>query len=223
MRTRIGKFEPVPVRYIQSMSEIGVEDDGLGLSLRLPQLNADDPHDHIPLLNQHPYILVPGSKHGTKQWPGEHWKQLAEILSQSAPVLFVGILGELPDEVQPLLSTHDNIQDLTGKLSLTTLVQVLDTARCVISGDTGPMHMAIARKKPLVAMFGPTVEDFGFFPFRAPNTITLEKKLWCRPCSPHGATTCPLGHHRCMKNIIPEEVLEAVRKVEEIPSRKIAS
>jgi len=68
---------------------------------------------------------------------------------------------------------------------------------------------------PTVAVFGPTVPDFGFGPL-APARATLgHGGLACRPCDRHGPRACPLGHWRCMREITAETVLEAVREVSE--------
>jgi heptosyltransferase II len=71
------------------------------------------------------------------------------------------------------------------------------------------MHMATGVATPVVALFGPTVSAFGFFPYQAP-ALVLERALACRPCSAAGTQVCPLGHHRCLREIAPEEVVGAV-------------
>jgi len=53
------------------------------------------------------------------------------------------------------------------------------------------------------------VEQFGFFPYRARATV-LQRDLPCRPCSTHGGPKCPLGHHRCMTELSPEDVAAAL-------------
>jgi heptosyltransferase-2 len=71
------------------------------------------------------------------------------------------------------------------------------------------MHMATGVGTPVVALFGPTVEAFGFFPYRARATV-LEGDLPCRPCSAMGTARCPLGHHRCLVDLLPDAVAAAV-------------
>jgi ADP-heptose:LPS heptosyltransferase len=88
---------------------------------------------------------------------------------------------------------------------------LLARARVVVSGDTGVMHMATGVGTPVVALFGPTVEQFGFFPYRAAS-IVLQRDLACRPCSSTGTPRCPLGHHRCLVDIAPAEVAGAVER-----------
>ena len=61
---------------------------------------------------------------------------------------------------------------------------------------------------PVVALFGPTVEQFGFFPYTA-RAVVLQRALECRPCSAMGGARCPLGHHRCLMDITPDDVIQA--------------
>jgi heptosyltransferase-2 len=72
------------------------------------------------------------------------------------------------------------------------------------------MHIATAAGIPTIAIFGPTVKEFGFFP-RAKNAIVLENKdLDCRPCTTIGLDHCPKGHFKCMREIEPNAVLEKI-------------
>jgi heptosyltransferase-2 len=78
------------------------------------------------------------------------------------------------------------------------------------------MHIAAALDVPTVAIFGPTVKKFGFFPY-SKKTIVVEKYLSCRPCGKHGPNKCPENHFGCMNEIFVDEVFEAVRKQYENP------
>ena len=64
----------------------------------------------------------------------------------------------------------------------------------------------------MIALFGPTVAQFGFFPYVAPSVV-LERELDCRPCSATGTAACPLGHHRCLADIVPADVAAAVSRL----------
>ncbi|MCX5859927.1 MAG: glycosyltransferase family 9 protein, partial [Proteobacteria bacterium] len=75
--------------------------------------------------------------------------------------------------------------------------------------DSGRVHVASARNIPPVAIYGPTSPKVGYGPL-APGSRTVELPLECRPCHIHGPRECPEGHFRCMKEISPEQVLEAV-------------
>ena len=96
-----------------------------------------------------------------------------------------------------------------GLFGLQATGAILRRARALVSGDTGVMHMATGVGTPVVALFGPTVEAFGFFPYtRRAEVVQLD--LACRPCSSHGGPVCPLGHHHCLALVEPEMVYAAL-------------
>jgi heptosyltransferase-2 len=98
-----------------------------------------------------------------------------------------------------------------GAFGLQATGALLHRARALVSGDTGVMHMATAVGTPVLALFGPTVEAFGFFPYTRKAGV-LELPLPCRPCTSQGGPVCPLGHHRCMVDLQPEIVHETLRR-----------
>jgi ADP-heptose:LPS heptosyltransferase len=73
------------------------------------------------------------------------------------------------------------------------------------------MHIAAAMKRKIVALFGSTVKEFGFFPIVTENKVVERPGLYCRPCSHIGRKECPEGHFRCMKEIEVDEVAETVK------------
>lgn len=157
--------------------------------------------------------LAPGAAHATKRWPIAHWSALAERLRADGyrPVVVGG-----PDDrglAQQLVAEGTGAAvSAAGECSLQETGALLERARVVVSGDTGVMHMATGVGTPVVALFGPTVGQFGFFPYRA-RSIVLERALECRPCSATGTAACPLGHHRCLADITPAEVAAAVQRL----------
>jgi heptosyltransferase II len=74
------------------------------------------------------------------------------------------------------------------------------------------MHIAVARKIPVVAIFCATTPDLGFYPY-SDDAIVIGKNLPCRPCASHGGRRCPLGTEACIRQIRPAKVLEAVEKL----------
>jgi heptosyltransferase-2 len=73
------------------------------------------------------------------------------------------------------------------------------------------MHIAAARKRKIVAVFGPTVREFGFFPYSTTSTVVEDNSLSCRPCTHIGLPECPKGHFKCMNSIQAAQVIEAAR------------
>jgi heptosyltransferase-2 len=155
--------------------------------------------------------LAPGAAHATKRWPVAHWSALAERLREAG---YRSVVVGGPDDrglAQQLVAGGAAVS-AAGEFSLQETGALLARARVVVSGDTGVMHMATGVGAPLVALFGPTVEQFGFFPYRAP-AVVLQRDLECRPCSATGTATCPLGHHRCLTDVAPAEVAAAVARL----------
>ena len=101
---------------------------------------------------------------------------------------------------------------LAGKCNLLDSAALLARSNVIITNDTGMMHLAEAQKKPVLGIFGSTVEAFGFYPFLEKSEI-VEENLACRPCSQSGENACPKGHFKCMKNILPEKIYEIALKM----------
>ncbi len=157
------------------------------------------PPDQGPSVPDDLVILAPGAQHPTRSWPW--FPELAEMLiSRGIKVAWVGLGGEGPSDVPGL--------DLRGKTSIQELLYVISRAKALVSGDTGPMHLARCLGVPVVAIFGPTVPEFGFGPLPGQGFV-LEKGLKCRPCSLHGERSCP-HDLECLTSIGPESAMEAL-------------
>jgi heptosyltransferase-2 len=162
-----------------------------------------------PVLGVHP-----GSVWPTKRWPAEFYGEVARrALDSGARVLVFGGPGEEADAarvVEAAGGASDALIDVSGALSLPELAAYLDRLDCYLSNDSGPMHLAWARRTPVVAVFGPTVRSLGFFP-RGASTVVQNESLACRPCGLHGPRACPQEHFRCMRDVAPDAVWAAVR------------
>lgn len=202
---------PVPERYFEAAAGLDVHPDGRPAELftspaaegRAEAWLADSGLDGgAPIV-----ALAPGAAHLTKRWPLTHWRALAHRLSdRGAQVVVVGGAADRAVATEILTSLRAGVASAAGRLDLQASGALLRRARGVVCNDSGPMHLATGVGTPVVALFGPTVEQFGFFPYRARAEV-LERDLPCRPCSSKGGPRCPLGHHRCLTEILPEDVL----------------
>ena len=155
-------------------------------------------------------VLAPGSKWFTKQWPVEYFNKLAENLKKLSNVRLIVVGGK--DEIN-LPIEKENIIDMRGKTSLLELADILSRADVVVTNDSSPIHIASAFKKPRIfALFGPTIEKFGFFPWSLNSKVFQVNGLKCRPCGIHGGKSCPEKHFKCMRDILPEEVFNEIKK-----------
>lgn len=153
-------------------------------------------------------VLVPGAAHATKRWPVRHWRRLAsELVRRGWRVALIGGGGDRVIAAEIATVAGRRAASAAGELDLQASGALLRRAAVAIAGDTGPMHLATAVGTPVLALFGPTVEQFGFFPYRGRAEV-LERALPCRPCSSKGGPRCPLGDHRCLEDIMPDQVLD---------------
>lgn len=68
------------------------------------------------------------------------------------------------------------------------------------------MHLALAVNVPVIAIFGSTVKEFGFMPYKGKSLVLENNSLSCRPCSHFGLGECPQKHFKCMLDITPQFV-----------------
>ncbi|MGL5000551.1 MAG: glycosyltransferase family 9 protein [Cetobacterium sp.] len=160
------------------------------------------------LCNKDVIAIAPGSKWFTKKWPLEYFNQVIDLLVENGnKVIVVG--GK--DELFLNVNISRGVVDLRGKTTLLELAEVLKKSKIVLTNDSSPIHIASAFNKTyILALFGPTVKKFGFFPWSENSEVLEVDDLSCRPCSIHGGNKCPKGHFKCMLNIKPEIVYKKI-------------
>jgi heptosyltransferase-2 len=168
--------------------------------------------------------LAPGAGYFTKRWPPEYFGELAaQFLHLGKQVV---VLGGRQDiglaqivakriESAPYLSAEmrARFMNLAGALSLLASAAVIKRCQLLVANDSGLMHVAEAVGTPLIAIFGSTTRELGFFPQLAVSRVIENRNLACRPCSHLGYRQCPRGHFRCMREIPPAEVLARANKM----------
>jgi heptosyltransferase-2 len=153
-------------------------------------------------------VVAPGGRKRTKRWPAPKYSRLASSLVSElgATVVIIGDEGDLDISAQ-IGEGNPGVIDGIAKTSIGKLGALVSRSDLVVSNDSAPVHFAVASGTPVIAIFGPTIGEFGFAPYGAGHFV-VEKELYCRPCSLHGTDTCPEGHHRCMEEIEWTEVFE---------------
>lgn len=157
--------------------------------------------------------ICPGARWQTKIWGVEKTALLAEELLRAG--LRVAVMGGGPDEpvlaeLRSVCAEQESVVFVDSDLR--TLASVMSWCDCVVSNDSGLMHLAHSVGVPVVAIFGPTVPEFGFYPPDS-GSVVLSNEFDCKPCDVHGTETCKEGDLRCMESVKVRDVLEAVTEV----------
>ena len=154
--------------------------------------------------------LAPGSVWATKRWPT--FDVLAGEIARDAALSShrVAIIGtdadrDLANAIVAKVAEHGGLApiDATGRLSLLASANLISRAAAIVSNDSAPLHLASAMKTPTIALFGPTVPTLGFGPLAPVQRVLGVDSLLCRPCHAHGPQACPLGHWKCMRELVP--------------------
>ena len=161
-------------------------------------------------------VLTPGSEYGpAKRWPAAHFSALAAQLAW--PVVLLGSAKEaaLCEEITAQVNTvrPGQVLNLAGKTSLAQALYVISATKSIVSNDSGLMHVAAALGVPQVAVFGsssplhtPPLSDKATVLWLK-NDVSYQPPLDCAPCF---ARDCPLGHTRCLNDVLPQRVLDAL-------------
>lgn len=159
--------------------------------------------------------IAPGSVWNTKRWLVERFAQLALMLAaEGREVLIVG--GNEDRELgNAIIETtkHKKVHDATGRLALLQSAELIGRCNALISNDSAPLHIGVAMRTPVIAIFGATVPEFGFAPYGNNDVVVETNGLSCRPCAIHGGDKCPISTFECMKKIDAEMVYEKVNQV----------
>lgn len=157
-------------------------------------------------------ILCPGAEFGpAKQWPSEHYAAVANhFLDEGWQIVVLGSKADQTtahDIAKHISASHlKQFFNLSGQTKLEEAIDLLGTADCVVSNDSGLMHIAAALQRPLVALYGPTSPSFT--PPLANNARLLQIDVDCGPCFQR---ICPEGHHRCMQDLTVNRVTDLIR------------
>lgn len=158
--------------------------------------------------------INPGSVWPTKRWSAAGFAQLVQQLKQEydCEVLLFGGPEDVGIAAQIQELCGGAAVNLAGRIPLSQLPAALSACRVLVTNDSAPMHIAVARNVPTVAIFCATTPALGFYPYSA-DAIVVEKELSCRPCGSHGGRRCPLGTEDCIKLVPVDRVLYAVAEL----------
>jgi heptosyltransferase-2 len=163
-------------------------------------------------------ILCPGAEFGpSKRWPEAYFAAVAaQKIAEGWQVWLMGSARDQPvaqnicDQLPQ--ASQDQSFNLAGVTRLDEAIDLMSIASAVVSNDSGLMHIAAALARPLVVLYGSTSPDFT--PPLADNVMILSNKIECAPCFKR---ECPKVHHKCLKDLMPQQVLAALKALDGRP------
>lgn len=160
-------------------------------------------------LDQPLVVFAPGAEFGSaKRWPASHFAALANRIARDEPALQVALMGSPKDRqvCDQILTLAPHVRNLAGETTLEDALALISRASGVVSNDSGLLHVAAALDRPAIAIYGPT--DPQHAPPLSTQAHSVYLGLECAPCKQR---ECPLGHHRCMQEIVPARIWAHLR------------
>jgi heptosyltransferase-2 len=217
----IGKGFPNAVeRYCELLIPYGIQPDDNGLEITIPGNILRRTAEQVTArVNPHAKVVIgicPGARHFTKRWPWEKYVVVAQRLIKEAGASILLFGGHEERDVCERIARQlpaASVLNLAGPFSILETAAAMDACAVVVTNDSGLMHLAAARKRPVVALFGSTTRELGFFPYGTKSIVVEEVGLSCRPCSHIGLDHCPEKHFRCMLDLGVDEVVGAAQRL----------
>lgn len=163
--------------------------------------------NHVTLSGKPILALCPGAEFGpAKRWPSEYYAELASTyLKRGWEVWLFGSPKEEDAANLIMQHTHSACRNFVGKTKLLEAIDLLANATAVVSNDSGLMHIAAALDKPVIVLYGSSSPKFT--PPLSDKTQILSLQLDCSPCFQR---ECPLGHLKCLRDLLPKQVITAI-------------
>jgi heptosyltransferase II len=158
--------------------------------------------------------IAPGSVWFTKRFPKDKFVNLLNMMrTTKAKIVLIGGKDDVAlCEYIISKTTHNEVYSFAGKLSILQSAELIKKCALLITNDSAPLHLANAMSTKVIAIFGSTTKDFGFYPIGENDKIFEISGLKCRPCSNHGRQECPIHTFGCMYNISEKDIYEEVKK-----------
>ncbi|MFN5846057.1 MAG: glycosyltransferase family 9 protein [Flavobacteriia bacterium] len=189
-------------RYFEAVNALGVKNDHFPCEFYLSTDDHVDIRNEFGLAPRQFISIAIGAQFGTKRMP---FHKLIEIIELTEfPIILVG--GVTDVEIAQQITNHFTdkkaVFSACGKYSLGKSASIVKQSACLLSNDTGMMHIAACFGLPVVSVWGNTVPALGMFPYY-PGQLELYsihevEGLKCRPCSKIGFQECPKKHFDCM-------------------------
>ncbi|MBM3390890.1 MAG: lipopolysaccharide heptosyltransferase II [Betaproteobacteria bacterium] len=190
----VGATEPAPL----AAPHLATDPESVRATLASLGLDAAKP----------PIAFCPGAEYGpAKRWPAKHFAALARRLAEADfSVWLVGSAKDAPVGAEIERLSGGAARNLCGRTDLGQAIDLLSCARLAVSNDSGLMHVAAALDRPLVALYGSS--STAYTPPLSKRARLLTLGLDCSPCF---RRECPLGHFKCLNDLLPDRVFDEIR------------
>lgn len=157
--------------------------------------------------------LSPGAAYGpSKRWPDTYFADVAKRkIAEGWDVWLFGSAGDSALIETIMAATEQQCVSFAGRTELAETIDLVSLTSGIVTNDSGLMHIAAALNKPVIAIYGSTSPDFT--PPLSAQARILKLNLECQPCFKRD---CPLLHHRCMRDLLPVQVLAAMNEWEKV-------
>ncbi|MGQ9651510.1 MAG: lipopolysaccharide heptosyltransferase II [Phycisphaerae bacterium] len=155
-------------------------------------------------------LMGPGTRWETKRWPPDGFAEVARRVRAEwgLPVVLIGMADEVDVAQHVEQAAGEGIVNLAGRTKLPELIALVAGAAICVMHDSGPMHLATALGRPMVAIYGPTSPK-RTGPYHRPEAIA-RLDLPCSPCYIKRVADCPYDH-RCMRKLSPDILMDRLR------------
>lgn len=205
-------------QYLSLVSSLGIESDGNGPDFFVNEKN-EIPGDWLPEGFRDNYVVFAlSTAYATRRLPTKRIIELCDRINK--PVILIGNKEDhaAAEEVSIFFTRgketetfEEGLKKLNkktlvfngcGKFNLQQQVSLIRQSRYVITFDNLFTAVASAFEKEIISIWGNTVLGFGRYPYNTRFTVLENNRLECRPCSVRGYEKCPLGHFKCMNDIV---------------------
>jgi len=158
--------------------------------------------------------VAPGSVWMTKRLPPHKIIKILDYLkNDNIRICLIG--GKEDSELCKFIidkTKNKNVFSTAGKLTLLQSACLIHKSAVLLTNDSSPLHIGNAVDTKVLAVFGSTIPEFGFYPIGDRDIVYQVKGLKCRPCSIHGKQKCPLGTLECLEKIDEKEISSEIVK-----------
>jgi ADP-heptose:LPS heptosyltransferase len=177
------------------------------LQVRRTDRTAAEPIVQFP---RRSYVVVhPGTLSPSRSWAADRHAEVVRMLSDLRwNVVVTGSPGEVALTSRVAGRARRTV-DIGGRTSLACLAEVIANAAVIVSGNTGPAHLAAAVGTPVVCIYAPTVPAERWRPWRVRHEL-LNTRNECPGCS---SAVCSVSGHPCIDDVSAAEAVEAVMRL----------